>query len=636
MKLSIVIVNYNVEYFLEQCITSALDASKQIDAEIFMVDNASVDGSVQMVKYRFPSVKVIANKDNVGFSRANNQAMRIAAGEYVLLLNPDTVLEENTLQKCIEFMDSRPEAGGLGVKMVDGKGEFLPESKRGLPTPETAFYKMTGLNKFFPNSKKINRYYLGHLSNEENHEIEVLSGAFMFMRKSALDKVGLLDEQFFMYGEDIDLSYRIVKGGYKNFYLAETSIIHYKGESTKKGSLNYVFVFYNAMVIFAKKHFSSQNASIYSRLIQVAIWLRAAWTLIVRGIKKFLLPVVDVAFLFLLLSFALQCYGKWKQIDYQEDLITKGLVAASTIYIIVNLIVKGYAKPWNYRRWFTAALIGSVSTLTLYSLLPDTLRFSRAIFLFSPVVFLVYILLTRFSLNKLSSTRFPFRRDQKIKFGILGNQAEYDRVKELISQTKSADSEYIHFNIEEDKRYRQLDEIISVYGLDEVVFCAANLSSSDIIRLMSKSESKKVDFKIAPPESLYIIGSNSVDKKGDLFILDVNSISKDENKRKKRVFDVIASLVFLLFSPVLVWFTKSPRNFMKGIFSVLRSHKTWVGYTPGLETNLDLPKLKQGLVQISSSKTSPEVKTKLNVLYARDYKLRNDLSLVLKSWTNVG
>jgi len=252
LKLSVVIVNYNVEYFLEQCLASALSATKNVDAEIFMVDNASVDGSVNMVKERFPTIKVIANKDNVGFSKANNQAMRIASGKYILLLNPDTVLEEDTLVKCIEFMDSTKNAGGLGVKMVDGKGNFLPESKRGLPTPETAFYKMTGLNKFFPKSKKINRYYLGHLDKESTCEIEILSGAFMFMRKEVLDKIGLLDEDFFMYGEDIDLSYRIILGGYKNYYLPETSIIHYKGESTKKGSLNYVFVFYNAMVIFAK------------------------------------------------------------------------------------------------------------------------------------------------------------------------------------------------------------------------------------------------------------------------------------------------------------------------------------------------------------------------------------------------
>jgi O-antigen biosynthesis protein len=186
--------------------------------EVYVVDNNSVDGSIEMVAEKFPWVKLIANKDNTGFSKANNQAMRVAQGEYVLLLNPDTVIEEDTLVKIVDFMDQHPEAGGLGVKMVDGKGKFLPESKRGLPTPETSFYKIFGVSRLFPKSKKFNRYHLGNLDNDSTHEIEILSGAFMMMRKKALDQVGLLDEAFFMYGEDIDLSWRIIQGGWKNYY----------------------------------------------------------------------------------------------------------------------------------------------------------------------------------------------------------------------------------------------------------------------------------------------------------------------------------------------------------------------------------------------------------------------------------
>ena len=218
MKLSIVIVNYNVKYFLEQCLRSVDIAMQGIDGEIYMVDNASADKSVEMVQQKFPHVKVIANKDNVGFSKANNQAMRISKGEYILLLNPDTVVEENTFRESICFMDEHKDAGALGVKMIDGKGNFLPESKRGLPTPWVSFYKIFGLSSLFPKSPKYARYHMGHLDNDENHEIEILAGAYMFMRKTALDKCGLLDEDFFMYGEDIDLSYRIVKAGYKNYY----------------------------------------------------------------------------------------------------------------------------------------------------------------------------------------------------------------------------------------------------------------------------------------------------------------------------------------------------------------------------------------------------------------------------------
>src|SRR5690606_33508903 len=203
------------------------------------------------------------------------QAIHLSQGKYVLLLNPDTVVEEDTFEKVINFMDQHPDAGGLGVRMLDGKGKFLPESKRGLPTPMVAFYKIFGVSKLFPKSKKFGQYHLGHLSEFETNEVEILCGAFMLMRAEALEKVGLLDEAFFMYGEDIDLSYRIIKGGYKNYYFPETRIIHYKGESTKKSSVNYVFVFYRAMVIFAEKHFSQKHAKMFSFLINFAIYLRA-------------------------------------------------------------------------------------------------------------------------------------------------------------------------------------------------------------------------------------------------------------------------------------------------------------------------------------------------------------------------
>ena len=203
MKLSVVIVNYNVKYFLEQCLHSVQNACRGLDAEVFVVDNDSVDGSVKMVKEKFPEVLLIENKDNKGFSAANNQAIRKSSGEYVLLLNPDTIVEDDTLRKVVDFMDEHPDAGGLGVKMLDGKGKFLPESKRGLPLPSVAFFKVFGLSSLFPRSRLFSTYHLGYLDKDKTHIVDVLAGAFMLLRKTVLDKTGLLDEAFFMYGEDI-------------------------------------------------------------------------------------------------------------------------------------------------------------------------------------------------------------------------------------------------------------------------------------------------------------------------------------------------------------------------------------------------------------------------------------------------
>lgn len=298
MDLSIIIVNYNVKYFIEQCLHSVHKAIQTIEAEVFVVDNNSVDGSCPMIREKFPWVNLIESKENLGFSKGNNLALKKAKAEFCLLLNPDTVVEEDTFTKCIHFMRKTPDAGALGVHMIDGRGNFLPESKRALPTPAVSFYKIFGLSNIFPKSRIFGRYHLGYLDENEINEVDILSGAYMFIRKKALEKTGLLDESFFMYGEDIDLSYRIKNAGYKNYYFPQTTIIHYKGESTKKGSINYVLVFYRAMIIFAKKHFSKQNARVFSSLINLAIYFRAFLSIVRRFAGKIYQPLLDFIFIY--------------------------------------------------------------------------------------------------------------------------------------------------------------------------------------------------------------------------------------------------------------------------------------------------------------------------------------------------
>lgn len=255
MKLTIVIVNYNVKYYLEQCLFSVERALNGIQGEVYVVDNASSDGSIEYLRHKFPWVYYIENKKNLGFSVANNIAIRKARGEYVLLLNPDTIVGEDTFRQCIEFMDAHPDAGGLGVRLQRTDGSMALESRRGVPTPWTAFCKMSGLCTTFPNSTVFGRYYMQYLPLDRAVEIEVLSGACMMIRAEVFTKCGLLDEDFFMYGEDIDMSYRILKAGYKNYFLP-VNILHYKGESTQKSSYRYAIVFHKAMYIFFKKHFS--------------------------------------------------------------------------------------------------------------------------------------------------------------------------------------------------------------------------------------------------------------------------------------------------------------------------------------------------------------------------------------------
>lgn len=296
MLLSVIIVNYNVKYFLEQCLCSVTKAMQHIDGEIIVVDNHSADDSYTFFQNRFQEVHFIWNEINAGFAKANNQALAIAKGEYILFLNPDTIVPEDCFEKCIAFINNRPKESGcaLGIKMLDGAGNFLKESKRAFPSPLTSFYKLSGLARIFSRSKRFGRYYLGYLDENENHEVDVLAGAFMMVPKFILNKVGSFDEDFFMYGEDIDLSYRIQKAGYKNCYFAESCIIHFKGESTKKGSLNYVRLFYRAMSIFVNKHYRGGRAGLFSFFIHIAIFIRASFSALARLLKWIGLPVLGV------------------------------------------------------------------------------------------------------------------------------------------------------------------------------------------------------------------------------------------------------------------------------------------------------------------------------------------------------
>ena len=304
MDISIIIVSYNVRYFLRQCLESVWYSVRKsgLDVEVFVVDNDSSDHSVGYLRasfppHRFPRLHLIANTQNVGFGRANNQALRRAKGRYILFLNPDTIITEDTLSECFRFAESHDDLGALGVKMLSSHGTFSFESRRGLPTPWVAFCKMSGLCSLFPKSRRLGQYYMRYLDENHPAEIEIVSGAFMFCSHKALQTTGGFDEQFFMYGEDIDLSYRMVKEGYQNWYLP-VNMLHYKGESTKKDSMRYVKVFYEAMLIFYRKHFPRFRAVVYPFIklgVLVRQGLAVARRLFSRLFGKSSTPIEDRA-----------------------------------------------------------------------------------------------------------------------------------------------------------------------------------------------------------------------------------------------------------------------------------------------------------------------------------------------------
>ncbi len=672
MRLSVIIVNYNVRHFLEQALLSVRRAMRGIEGEVWVVDNNSVDDSARMVQEKFPEVRLIANKTNPGFAVANNQAIRQSSGDYVLLLNPDTLVEEDTFRKCLTFMDSHPDAGALGVKLIDGSGKFLPESKRGFPSPWVAFCKTFGLSTLFPKSRLFNRYHLGHLSENETHEVDVLAGAFMFIRRATLDKAGLLDEAFFMYGEDIDLSYRIIEAGYKNFYFPETQIIHYKGESTKKGSLNYVRTFYQAMIIFTRKHFSGRRAGLFILMLQAAIWLRAGMTLFKNIWDKLRLPLLDALLIYGGLIFL---KNFWANYYYKDPtwFKTNVLWFNFPLYILIWLgsvwLNGGYdsviRRNYDLRRLVRGLGIGTLILAAVYGFLDLDYRPSRALVLMGAVWAALATVGLRVLAHFLEFRNFRIGRDRVKNLVIVGSAGESARVMALLNQAGVAKN-FIGF-VEPAplsppirggdetplSSWRgvggaaspplmgrlggasQLDEIVRIYRVDEVIFCSKDIMTQEIMTWMTRL-GPALSYKIVPEESLSIIGSSSKNEPGELYTIEIQyNIAQPGQRRNKRVLDLLVCLALLATLPLWLFFSEKRKVFLKNWAAVFFGKKTWAGYAPQ-EQNASLPKLKPSvfspLDQWKDLKINDNAVARLNFLFAKDWNVWQDLEVISGSW----
>ena len=617
MQLSVIIVNYNVKHFLLQCLQSVYAAVNDLEMEVFVVDNVSKDGSVEAVRAAFPHVKLIANTENVGFSKANNQAIAQATGEYILILNPDTVVAEDTFVKCIAHMLSFKDTGCLGVHMIDGKGVFLPESKRGLPTPEVAFYKMFGFSSLFPKSKRFGKYHLGYLSENETHEVDILSGAFMFFRKEVLDKIGGFDETFFMYGEDIDLSWRVILGGYKNYYLADATIIHYKGESTKRGSLNYVKVFYEAMIIFAKKHFANSKASLFSFFINVAVVFRAILTIFANVISSSFVVVVDFLLIYAGLFFTTNFWANnfKSTIDYYPQIFLLGVLP---MYILTWLtgayLSGGYEKPFRLSGIVKGILASTFVIAFVYAFLPETWRFSRAIILFGAIVSMASLTITRLFYNMVKHGRLSFDEQMPKRWLIVGDETESSRAIDLLKKYEEPELTY---TLSTANGVKGKSALLSI---DEVVFCSKTVPFRTIIDSIEETNGKQ-NFKILNPDSNALIGSNSKNTAGDLLAEDKRlNLSKHLAQRKKRMLDIVlCSLLPFTFKS----------SVYSNLWAVLSGKKTWAGYITNEAKSL--PFNKEAVFPIVKGKNIMDSDAQLlNELYAKNFTLTEDLKIIAK------
>ncbi|MBQ8703031.1 MAG: glycosyltransferase [Bacteroidales bacterium] len=632
MKLSIVIVNYNVKYFLKQCLSSVFAARQELsdgtrlELDVWVVDNDSVDGSVDMVRSDFPEVHVIANKENVGFARANNQALQAIHSPFLLLLNPDTIVERDTFVQCVDFMRQHPDCGGLTVKMVDGKGNYLRESKRGFPSPQASFYKIVGLTRLFPRSQRFAAYYMGHLGENDINEIEILPGAFLMLSREAYEKVGGLDESYFMYGEDIDYSWRIHLAGYKNYYLPTTRIVHYKGESTRKGSLNYVYTFYNAMAIFVKKYFTGRNARLFNLLLQTAIWLRAALAGLRRIAGRLVVPLLD--FVLAYGGFAL-LKGLWEGIKgvggdyYPPEYLTYIVPLYILILMGCSWLQGGYDKPVKPGRIVKGMALGLLLLLAFYSLLDESQRYSRMLLLLGSLWTMAATLLVRLVLSLLHVKGYALRARRRGKTLVVGSDEETARIRNLYAHMGLPAENMLGTT---DSGARHLQDLIRIEHAEEVVFCGKDLPLQHIIGLMAELKTTGVDYKIAPAEGDYIIGSESLLSPDELYVTELNTISTPTARRAKRVFDVLTSLLLLVFSPLLFWFQQRKKRYFGDCLKVLVGRLTWVGYTghPGVFAPADIMR-----------RPSPELQERLMLRYMRHYRTSTDWTILIHNWNKI-
>lgn len=607
-----------------------------MNVEVFVVDNASTDKSYEYLHFKFPFVKWILNKTNNGFAVANNQAAKQATGDLILYLNPDTIIPEECLTKCIQYFKENKLAGALGIKMIDGSGNFLPESKRSFPTPLVSLFKLTGLSAAFPTSKLFGKYHLGNLSPSQNHEVDVLAGAFLMIRKELELQLEGFDETFFMYGEDVDLSYRIQQLGYKNIYFSESSIIHFKGESTKKGSLNYVKMFYNAMNIFVNKHYSGSRAKLFSFIIKIAIWFRAILSALFQLIIKIGLPVLDI--LIIIASFYL-VKNFWvayirEGLEFVPQIVNKAIPSFSILFLITSWMAGMYDKTFKLQNAIYAALFSIIILLAFYSLLPETIRFSRGVILFGGLTALLFILLFRWFLLKTQFLELNEDFKEKQVQAIVGNTSEYESALEVLNKAGINNIKALRISVSEDDNKNQIGtlsqikNLVKTFQIKEVIFCEGELSFKKIIENI-QFLNLSVRIKFFSKESKSIIGSESKNSAGNSHSPFSNyALSKSYYLRVKRVVDILLSIVVILFFPMVVFINAKA---LVNAWSVLFGKKTWIGYNIKEDYLPQLPDaVYTNMQHLKKSQTlfNVDVLRKMDEVYAANYYWPHDVKQI--------
>lgn len=642
MTLSVVIVSYNVKTFLEQCLCSVLKAAEGIETEIFVVDNNSVDGTQAMLRTRFahlPNIHLIFNRENVGFSKANNQALRQCKGRYVLVLNPDTLVQEDTFRKMIAFMEQDERIGAAGCKILNADGSFQLSCRRSFPTPEVSFYKLVGLSALFPKSRRFARYNLTYLPVDETYEVDALMGAFMFLRREVLEQVGLFDESFFMYGEDLDWCYRIKQAGWKIYYYPGTQIIHYKGESTKKESFNYVIRFYEAMLIFVRKHYRSRYSRLFEAVLVAGIYTRALLAFLRRVLWRLAVPLLDLG----LLVAAIFIGFRYKFATYPAEFLGIVLPAYTAIWFLLLLAFGQYteARRYSLKTLWLGLSLGFLINASLTFFFKQY-AFSRVGLTVSFLCALLFLSLWRVLWRTVVLKAFSGAMARRKRVAVVGIGAAATEVATKLQADVSKNYEVVGFvsptadptnDAQTLGELTDIVDIVRINRLNELIFVSSEVSNAEALAAIARCSRLAVECKIVPSGLEVIIGKGSIENfSAAVPLVEVDlPLARPSRQYSKRVFDLV------LWLPLTVVLLLRRHKPLSDAWQVLCGKKTWVGMSA---TNAQMSPAagsmagwQEGVWSLSSLQgaTTPEQHEQANLFYAKNSSIGLDLEILLRS-----
>ncbi|MCP9290862.1 glycosyltransferase [Gracilimonas sediminicola] len=669
--ISVVIVNYKVKEYIANLLNSLKKAQHDFALEIFVVDNDSGDDSVSYLKQRYPEVNYIANEENVGFGKANNQAIRQANGEFTLIINPDTLVSEDTLDVLVNHMNENPECGAAGCKILNPDGTFAPESRRSIPTIWSASCKVFGLNTLFPESKLFSQYYLSWMGEDEAGEIPVLSGSFMFWRTDLLKELDGFDERFFMYGEDIDLCYRVQKTDYRIDYVPDTSIIHYKGESTKKGDLRYIRIFNKALYQFFDKHYSARYSLFFRIFIYLAIWLKTALSFISTNLKKLKPVFADLILLNLsvALGFLIRYGIKGTNILTPEGTKYLWINLLMTLLFLFSGSLLGMFKK-NKESISTAlkALSITYAGVVIITFFVRNLAYSRLGLIFGfilGVIFFVSYKLIRANRKDAGNmNRGRLRNSRVILVGDAGQSA--DIISKIHTRPDWSYEVVGYVNVDEDDEkalggLTQLRDLVKAYQVDQVFFALNSISYKQMLKEISNLQKEEVVFKLIPDSMDFILGKSNVEYLEAIPLVEVEfEYSKPINRLLKRLLDLGLSVPLFVLLLLVCWpavlFSRRDWVFVEGIklYRQIEQNK-WknrlrlLGYVISgklslvgapinesvMEQSSTAKKGVTGLIQISKNRIQQEEEAEsFGLYYLQNYSLWMDIDILIKTIFN--